>query len=117
VVASDGSVYESFFNAWRAPPPPGISWPALNIGASNQVAILYGIQPTGWGILRSCKWMTRSGMRALDPDSYEYFQHYYLQPRALASAYERLAPYYPYFPYPYGYPPGQPSSGGPAMPR
>ena len=42
VVASAGSVYESFFNAWRAPPPPGISWPALNIGFSNQVAILYG---------------------------------------------------------------------------
>jgi hypothetical protein len=42
VVASDGSVYESFFNAWRAPPPPDISWPALNIGSSNQVAILYG---------------------------------------------------------------------------
>lgn len=42
VVASGGSVYESFFNAWRAPPPPGISWPALNIGASNEVAVLYG---------------------------------------------------------------------------
>ena len=42
VVASGGSIYESFFNAWRAPPPPGISWPALNIGANNEVAILYG---------------------------------------------------------------------------
>jgi hypothetical protein len=42
VVASGGSVYESFFNAWRAPPPPGISWPTLNIGSSNDVAILYG---------------------------------------------------------------------------
>jgi hypothetical protein len=42
VVASGGSIYESFFNAWRAPPPPGISWPALNIGSSNEVAILYG---------------------------------------------------------------------------
>jgi hypothetical protein len=42
VVASAGNVYESFFNAWRAPPPPGISWPALNIGCNNQVAILYG---------------------------------------------------------------------------
>ena len=42
VVASAGSVYESFFNGWRAPPPPGISWPALNITCSNEVAILYG---------------------------------------------------------------------------
>jgi hypothetical protein len=42
VVASAGSIYESFFNAWRAPPPPGISWPALNIGSNNEVAILYG---------------------------------------------------------------------------
>jgi len=42
VVASAGSVYESFFNAWRAPPPPGISWPALNIGFSNEVSIVYG---------------------------------------------------------------------------
>lgn len=42
VVASVGSIYESFFNAWRAPPPPNISWPALNLGRSNQVAILYG---------------------------------------------------------------------------
>jgi len=42
VVASGGSIYESFFNAWRAPPPPGISWPALNIGSNNEVAILYG---------------------------------------------------------------------------
>jgi hypothetical protein len=42
VVASTGSVYESFFNAWRAPPPPGISWPALNIGFSNEVGIVYG---------------------------------------------------------------------------
>lgn len=42
VVASAGSIYESFFNAWRAPPPPGISWPALNIGSSNEVAIVYG---------------------------------------------------------------------------
>ncbi len=44
----------------------------------------------------------------LDPESYEYFQHYYLQPRALASAYERLAPYYNGGPYPYGYPPLNP---------
>jgi hypothetical protein len=29
----------------------------------------------------------------LDPDSYEYFHHYYLQPRAMASAYRRLSPY------------------------
>jgi hypothetical protein len=37
----------------------------------------------------------------LDPESYEYFQYYYLQPRALASVYDRLAPYYgPWAPYP-----------------
>jgi hypothetical protein len=42
MVASAGSVYESFINAWRAPPPPDISWPALNIGFSNEVAIVYG---------------------------------------------------------------------------
>jgi hypothetical protein len=42
VVASAGNVYESFFNAWRAAPPAGISWPALNIGLSNEVAIFYG---------------------------------------------------------------------------
>ena len=42
VVASAGSAYESFFNAWRAAPPPGISWPALNIGFSNELAIVYG---------------------------------------------------------------------------
>jgi hypothetical protein len=36
----------------------------------------------------------------LDPESYEYFQYYYLQPRALASVYNRLAPYYgPWAPY------------------
>ena len=29
----------------------------------------------------------------LDPESYEYFQYYYLQPRASASAYQRLSPY------------------------
>lgn len=39
-----------------------------------------------------------------DPESYEYFQHYYLYPRTLASAYERLG-YYD-APYSYGiYPP------------
>ncbi len=42
-----------------------------------------------------------------DPDSYEYFQYYYLQPRAMASAYQRLAPYYyPPFSRAYGYRPG-----------
>ncbi len=38
-----------------------------------------------------------------DPESYEYFQYYYLQPRALASVYQRLSPYY-YSPF--GYPGG-----------
>jgi hypothetical protein len=41
-----------------------------------------------------------------DPDSYEYFQYYYLQPRALAAAQQRLQPhYYGGLPYAYGYPP------------
>ena len=30
----------------------------------------------------------------MDPESYDYFQYYYLQPRAMASAYQRLYPYY-----------------------
>jgi hypothetical protein len=44
---------------------------------------------------------------ALDPESYEYFQYYYLYPRTLAAANERLySPYssFPGFaPYSYGY--------------
>jgi len=37
----------------------------------------------------------------------KYFQHYYLQPRALASAYQRLSPYYgPWGYYRYGPSPG-----------
>ena len=44
---------------------------------------------------------------ALDPESYEYFQYYYLQPRTLASVYQRLSPYYSHSygynaPLPYG---------------
>lgn len=37
----------------------------------------------------------------LDPESYEYFQHYYLYPRTLSSVYQRLPPYPA--PYYYGY--------------
>jgi len=33
--------------------------------------------------------------RPMDPESYEYFQYYYLHPRTLASVYQRLSPYYP----------------------
>jgi hypothetical protein len=45
----------------------------------------------------------RTASGGLDPESYEFFQYYYLQPRAMASAYERLAPYYyPGFGYGYG---------------
>jgi hypothetical protein len=48
----------------------------------------------------------------LDPESHDYFQYYYLQPRALASAYQRLAPYsYPGLAYPRGY--GSMSTFGP----
>lgn len=41
----------------------------------------------------------------LDPESYEYFQYYYLYPRTLAHAYNRLG-YYgsPYYPGYYGNP-------------
>lgn len=41
----------------------------------------------------------------LDPEGYNYFQYYYLQPRALASAQETLG-WYPYgyrYMYPFGY--------------
>jgi hypothetical protein len=53
-----------------------------------------------------------SGSRArpapLDPDSYDYFQYYYLYPRTLAAANQRLYSSYPYSsfgysPYSYGY--------------
>jgi hypothetical protein len=48
----------------------------------------------------------RKGPSGLDPESYDYFRYYYLQPRALASAYERLFPYYnPSFASPFAYPP------------
>lgn len=29
----------------------------------------------------------------MDPESYDYFQYYYLHPRTLSSAYQRMAPY------------------------
>lgn len=53
----------------------------------------------------------RSG--GVDPESYDYFRLYYLQPRALAAAYERLGPYARpvYAPGWYG------SYGPPPMPR
>ena len=85
----------------------------LKRGAQVRAAIAQA-RNNAFAMALSARKMASGG---LDPDSYEYFQHYYLQPRALASAYERLAPYYPYSPYPYGYAPGQPPSGGPAMPR
>lgn len=46
--------------------------------------------------------LRRRAAGGFDPEGYEYFQHYYLQPRALASAYQRLSPYY-YRPYTYRY--------------
>jgi len=46
----------------------------------------------------------RASSGGFEPESYDYFRHYYLQPRALASANQRLYPYYgPYFARPYGY--------------
>ncbi len=38
---------------------------------------------------------TQAGYLRLDPESYDYFQYYYLQPRALAAAAERLSLYRP----------------------
>jgi hypothetical protein len=57
----------------------------------------------------------RASPGGLDPESYEYFQHYYLHPRTLESVYQRLGRYYPpYSPYgyPYGYPPRYPGYYG-----
>jgi hypothetical protein len=49
--------------------------------------------------------LRKTGGGGLDPESYNYFQYYYLQPRALESVYQRLSPYcYPPFPYAYGHP-------------
>jgi hypothetical protein len=40
----------------------------------------------------------------LDPESYDYFRYHYLQPRAVESVYQRLGPYYYYYPpFPYAY--------------
>ena len=63
----------------------------------------------------------RMASGGFDRESYDYFQYYYLQPRAMASAYQRLAPYhYPYYSRPYGYGPaygfGRPFSGRPVSP-
>jgi hypothetical protein len=61
---------------------------------------------------RAGKAPASSGNRArpapLDPDSYDYFQYYYLYPRTLAAANQRLYSSYPYSsfgysPYSYGY--------------
>jgi hypothetical protein len=42
----------------------------------------------------------------LDPEGYDYFRFNYLQPRAMAFAYQQLSPYYyPSYGYPYRYGP------------
>jgi hypothetical protein len=47
---------------------------------------------------------SRMASGGLDPDSYDYFQYFYLQPRAQAAVNQRLSPYgYPSFPQAYGY--------------
>ena len=77
----------------------------LKRGAQVRVAVAQAKQDA---VARSVSARTiASG--GFDPDSYEYFQYYYLQPRALASAYQRLSPYYyPSFSYGYGYSPAFP---------
>jgi hypothetical protein len=56
-----------------------------------------------------------AGSAYLDPESYEYFQYYYLYPRTLASAYDRLGLYPWVSPWPYsaGYYPHGPYFPGP----
>jgi hypothetical protein len=81
----------------------------LNRGAQVRAALTQARNDAFTRALTS-KRMASGG---LDPESYDYFQHYYLQPRALASAYERLAPYsFSPFPYPYRYPASAPFSIG-----
>ncbi len=66
-------------------------------GAQARIAVARAKQDAVARVLAA----RRRAAGGLDPESYEYFQHYYLQPRALASVYQRLSPYYyPWFPYP-----------------
>lgn len=66
-------------------------------GAQARVAVARAKQDAMARVLSA----RRRATGGLDPDSYEYFQHYYLQPRALSSVYQRLSPYYyPWLPYP-----------------
>jgi hypothetical protein len=43
------------------------------------------------------------GYGGIDPESYDYFRMYYLHPRALAAAYQRLGWYGPPYGYGFGY--------------
>ncbi|MCX6905462.1 MAG: hypothetical protein NTW03_18685 [Verrucomicrobia bacterium] len=71
----------------------------LKRGAQVRVALA---QAKNEAAARALALRTRAS-GGFDPDSYEYFQYYYLQPRAQASMYQRLYPYaYPRFPYAYG---------------
>jgi hypothetical protein len=54
-------------------------------------------QATAASVVVPAREATRNRSGQLDPESYEYFQYYYLQPRALASAYQRMG----YYGYPY----------------
>ena len=59
----------------------------------------------------------RAASGGFEPESYDYFRYHYLQPRAMASAYQRLYPYYqPYYGSPYAYGFGRPFSGRPYYP-
>lgn len=60
----------------------------------------------------------RATAGGFDPESYDYFRTYYLQPRALASANERLSPFIgSYAPRGFGYSPGYGYGGGPFSAR
>jgi hypothetical protein len=72
----------------------------LRRGAEARAAIAQAKNSAAARVIATRK--TASG--GFDPESYDYFQYYYLQPRAQASVYQRLSPYYyPSFRYPYGH--------------
>ena len=83
---------------------------ARQTGASNEVPA----KVSGTISLNELVAMLRSGQSSpghLDPEGYDYFRYYYLYPRTLASANERIFSSYPYPLYP-AYSPGYGSPWG-----